>query len=419
MRGTVVASRDVDPVADVQAAIAKALLHPLGSQPLMQMASPGDRVCIVFTDITRVSPDHLLVPALLRELERAGVRDEDVTLLCGIGMHRPSTHQERVEKLGADVVGRYRVIDNEPQNPHALVDLGITEGGVPVSAHRAAVEADLLIASGLVEPHQYAGYSGGRKTVAVGAAGEPLIAHTHGPAFVDHPDTRLGRIQGNPFHEAVTEAAHRAGLRFILNVVLDEHKRILKVVAGAPEAAFDELVAFARTVYEVEIPRQVDVAIGGVGYPKDANLYQASRAASYLFFAPTPVVRPGGFLIIPARCQEGAGEGVGERRFFAAMRDAPDVQAILCDARQNGYPPGQQRAFVMAKVLEQASVVIVGSECAHVVRECKMMAASTVEEALALAARRLGRDLDVLVVPHALLTLPVISGQVAMERSDG
>jgi len=169
-----------------------------------------------------------------------------------------------------------------------------------------------------------------------------------------------------------------------------------------------QLVTFARSIYEVEIPRQYDVAIGGVGFPKDANLYQASRAASYLFFAPTPVVRPGGFLIIPACCQEGAGEGVGEQRFLAAMRDAPDVQSILDDARRCGYPPGQQRAFVMAKVLEEARVVIVGSEHPDVVTACKMTPVSTMEEALALAVSELGDALDVLVVPHALLTLPVV-----------
>ncbi len=396
MHTAVLVSQPTEPLADVEGAIADALAHPIGSPPLREMAQSGDAAsltaCIVFTDITRASPDHLLVPALLRELEAAGVRDEDITLLCGIGMHRPSTPEEKVTKLGAEVVARYRVIDNEPQNPEALVDLGVTPGGVPVSAHRAAVEADLLIVTGLVEPHQYAGYSGGRKTVAVGAAGEPLITHTHGPVFIDHPGTRLGRIEGNPFHEAITEAARRAGLRFILNVVLDDEKRVLRVAAGEPEAAFGELVA-----------------IGGVGYPKDANLYQASRAASYLFFAPTPVVRPGGFLIIPARCEEGAGDGVGEQRFLAAMRDAPDVQSILDDARQHGYPAGQQRAFVMAKVLEQARVIIVGSEHPDVVAACKMTPVATMEEALALAARELGDHLDVLIVPHALMTLPVVS----------
>jgi nickel-dependent lactate racemase len=406
---TTVTSQPFAPLADVKRAVKEALNHTIGTPPLREMVKPGNRVCIVFTDITRSSPDDILVPALLQELELAGVRDSDITLLCGIGMHRASTPQEKVAKLGADIVARYRVIDNEPQNPKALVDLGVTPGGVPVSAHRAAIETDLLIATGLVEPHQYAGYSGGRKTLAVGAAGEALIAHTHGPAFVDHPGTRLGQIEGNPFHEAVTEAARRANLRFILNVVLDDDHRVLKVGAGAPEPAFEELVRFAKSVYEVPIPHQYDVAIGGVGFPKDANLYQASRAPSYLFFAPVSVVKPGGYFIIPALCEEGVGAGVGEQRFFTAMRDAPNIQYILDDARKNGYPPGQQRAFVMAKVLEGAKVIIVGSECPDLVAACKMIPAATMEEALAMAQRDLGANLDVLLVPHALLTLPVIS----------
>lgn len=402
-------SRASPPVENPYRAIRQALAHPAGSAELHAIAKPGDKVCIVYTDITRSSPDHLLVPALLEELEKAGVKEADITLLCGIGMHRPSTDEEKRTKLGERVVARYRVIDNEPQNPSALVDLGRTPGGVPVILHRAVVEADIVLATGIVEPHQYAGYSGGRKTVAIGAAGEDLIAHTHGPAFVDHPGTRLGRIEGNPFHEAITEAVRRANLRFILNVVVDEDKRILKVAAGDPEMAFQELVRFARSVYEVPICCQYDIAIGGVGFPKDSNLYQASRAPSYLYFAPVSVVRPGGYFIIPARCEEGAGSGVGEQRFLAAMRDAPSIQAILDDARAFGYPPGQQRAFVMAKVLEDTRVIIVGSECPGLVTDCKMIAAATMEEALSLAMDDLGLECRALVVPHALLTLPVVT----------
>jgi nickel-dependent lactate racemase len=408
MKVDVAVSQPFEPVVDAVVAIQDALSHPIGTSPLMQLAKPGNRVCIVFTDITRATPDHLLVPALLKELESAGVRDDNITLLCGIGMHRPSTYEEKIARLGVNVVQHYRVIDNEPQNPAALVDLGVTPGGVPVSIHRAVYEADLLIATGIVEPHQYAGYSGGRKTVAVGAAGEALIGHTHGPAFVDHPGTRLGRIEGNPFHEAVTEAARRVNLRFIINVVLDDDKRLLRVSAGDPELAFQDLVHFARTVYEAPIPHQYDIAIGGVGYPKDSNLYQASRAPSYLFFAPISVVRKGGYFIIPARCEEGAGAGVGEQRFLAAMRDAPNIQSILDDARRIGYPPGQQRAFVMAKVLEEAKVIIVGSECPDLVAACKMIPAATMNEALSIAAQDLGPTCRVLVVPRALLTLPVI-----------
>jgi len=409
LRGSVAVSQSLPPLSDVHAAILGALEHPINALPLRETARPGQTVCIVFTDITRASPDHLLVPAILAELSSAGVRDQDITLLCGTGMHRPSTPDEKAAKLGRAVVERYRVIDNEPQNPEVLVDLGTTTSGIPLSVHRAASEADLLIATGLVEPHQYGGYSGGRKTVAVGAAGEAMIAHTHGPKMVDHPGTRLGRTEGNPFHEAISEAARRSGLQFILNVVLDDNKQVIAVKAGEPKSTFEELVAVARQVYEVAVPQQYDVVIGGVGYPKDANLYQASRAASYLFFAPTPVVRDGGFIIIAAPCQEGAGAGVGEQRFYETIRDAEDMPSLLEKLRRSGYPPGAQRAFVMAKVLEKTRVIVVGAQDPDLIRDCKMIPQYTMEDALGLVMRELAGPRDVLVVPRALLTLPIVT----------
>ena len=409
LRATVAEPRPAAPLDDPARAVADALAHPVASPPLRELAGRGQRVCIVFTDSTRACPDNLLVPAMLGELEQAGIQDDDITLLCATGLHRPSTSEEKAAKLGARIAARYRVIDNSPQDLANLADLGVTSRGVPVQIHRAAVEADLLIATGVVEPHQFAGYSGGPKTLAIGAAGEALIAYTHGPAFLDHPRSRLGSIDGNPFQEAVAEAARRARLRFILNVVLDDEKRLLQVRAGDPTHAFRELVSFARSIYEVPIPHPVDIAIGGAGFPKDSNLYQATRAASYLALAATPLVREGGFLIIPARCQEGAGAGVGEQRFLAAMRDAPDVRSILEGARHHGYPPGQQRAFVMAKVLERARVVVVGSECPDLVAACKMTPSSTIEEAVALATDELGPNCSVLIVPHALLTLPIVT----------
>jgi nickel-dependent lactate racemase len=410
MTGTVAVSKPVPPIEDVPAAIEAALARPIHSPPLRALAQEGDKVCIVFTDITRASPDHLLVPALLSELEAAGVRDDDITLLCGIGMHRPSTPEEKVAKLGQAVVDRYRVVDSEPQNPAALVDLGETASGIPLSVNKIAYEADLLIATGIVEPHQYAGYSGARKTLAVGAAGEVMIAYTHGPQMIDDPRTRLARIAGNPFHEAITEAARRAGLRFILNVVLDDNKRPVTVLAGEPETTFIELVDAAKEVYEVPVPHQYDVAVAGVGYPKDENIYQASRAASYLFFAPTCVVKEAGVLIVPAPTPEGAGEGVGEQRYLETMRGAADMPSLLDELRRTGYPPGAQRAFVMAKVLEKAHVIIVGSETPDLICETHMIPAATMEEAFQIAASKMGRsDLDVLIVPHALLTLPIVT----------
>ena len=407
MKGKVIHAKSMLPLADVPDEINKALPKPINSAPLREIAKKGDSVCIVFTDITRACPDHLLIPPILRELHKAGVRREDITFLCGTGLHRPSTYEEKAAKLGTDVVRDYRVVDNTPQDPANFVDLRRRENEAPMSVNMIAYEADLLISTGIVEPHQYAGYSGGRKTVAIGAAGEEMIAYTHGPAMVDHPGTRLGIIEGNPFHDAIAESAKRAGLRFILNVVLDEEQRPVAICGGEPEAAFAQLVAVAQKVYTVPVPHEYDVVITGVGFPKDANLYQASRAASYIFFAPTPVVKRGGVIITPARCDEGAGSGVGERRFYEELRSALNVSALLEKMRREGYQAGAQRAFIMAKVMEVNPVVIVGAEHPDVVKDTKMVPAKTMTDALEFAVNRIGRpDLDVLIIPHALLTLP-------------
>jgi nickel-dependent lactate racemase len=410
MRGTYLSSQSKEPMADLEKAIAEALAKPINSPPLREIAKRGHTVCIVFTDITRDSPDYLLVPALLAELEVAGVHDQDITLLCGIGMHRPSTHEEKVVKLGQAIVDRYRIVDHQPFHRTGLKDLGSTESGIPLAVNKIASEADLLIATGIVEPHQYAGYSGGRKTAAIGAGGERMIAYTHGPHMVDHPGTRLGKIEENPFHQAITEAARRAGLSFILNVVRHGDKQTVAVFAGEPEATFEELVKVARQLYEIPIPRQYDVVVAGVGFPKDTNIYQASRAASQLFFAPFCAVKEGGVFIIPAPTEEGVGQGYAERSFLETMKGAENMDSLLAELRSGGYPPGGQRAFIMAKVLEMTSVIIAGTVTPDQVRQLHMTPTADMDEAFRTASMKMGRDdLDVLIVPQALLTLPVAS----------
>jgi len=407
---TVVEHATLAPLTDVHSSIRSAMEDPAGSVRLKEMAHKGDTICIVVTDATRPCPDHLLVPPLLEELHEAGVAREDVTILVGVGMHRPSTEEEKRQKLGADVLREYDVQDSDPLDPDKLLDLGFTSNGVPAVVNRLACEADLLIATGVVEPHLYAGYSGGRKTVAIGAGGERTIEVTHGPSMLDQPGTRLGRIEGNPFHQAVTEIADKAGLRFILNVVLDDGGSVVSLAAGEPDLAFRQLVHSAKSYYEVGIHRQFDVVIGGVGHPKDVNLYQASRVPTYLFFAPTPVARQGGTMIIPAPGQEGVGQGLGEKRFHEIMKSAASPTEILEAARKDGYPAGGQRAFVLAKVLEACEVVVVGCEHPALVEELMMIPAQDMAEALQYVERKHGRQTDVLLVAHALHTLPVVGG---------
>ncbi|MBI4300942.1 MAG: nickel-dependent lactate racemase [Chloroflexi bacterium] len=396
-------------LADPPSAIAESIARPVASAPLRALARPGQHVTIAVTDMTRDCPDALLLPPVLAELEAAGVAPRDITILIAAGMHRPSTAEERAEMLGEDIARRYSVIDHDASRPEGLVSLGHTSAGVPIVTNRLVAEADLLIATGLVEPHLYAGFSGGSKTVAIGCAGEETITYTHGPRFIEHSGTRLGRIEDNPFQDAVTEIGRKVGLRFVVNVVLDGEKRIVAVRSGEPAAVHAALVEVAKRVYQVSVPGAFDVAIGGVGYPKDSNLYQTSRVPCNLLFGPEPVVRRGGFVVVPAPCPEGAGLGVSELRFHEDMKRASSLEAIIEHARRDGYLAGGQRAFMVAKALQQCEMIVVGAQEPQVVRDLRMIPAATMEEAWGIIEGRLGKELSVLIVPHALLTLPVIA----------
>jgi lactate racemase len=407
--GSVVRSRSFPPLAYPVQAAKEAIRSPIGSSRLRDLATGKTSVCIAVTDATRDCPDFLLVPPMLEELAAAGIPDEGITLLVAVGTHRASTQEERIEKLREAIVARYNVIDHDASDRANLVKVADGPGGVPFLLNRVAVESDLLLSTGRVEPHQYAGYSGGGKTVAIGCASDDIISFTHGPAMLDLPGTRLAKLAGNPFQEAVREVAKAARLAFVANIVMDDDGRPVAIAYGEPAAVQDHLAELASDLYTVPVPNQVDIAIAGVGYPKDANLYQASRAASYLQFAPTPVVRKGGVIIIPAECPEGAGEGVGEQRFRAAMSDPGGPLSIIDRARAEGIRPGEQRAFIISRVLEDVTVIVAGALKPGDVEEIGFIACDSVESALEYATTITSVPANALVVPHALLTLPVVT----------
>lgn len=393
-------------------------LAQVGSARLAELAGPGQRVVIAFTDATRACPDTLLVNWLVAELAALGVAQEDITLLCATGLHRPMTAEERRQKLGPDLAGRLRIVDHQPQEPAALADLGPIDG-LPVVVNRLCLEADLLLATGVVEPHQYAGYSGGAKTVVIGCGGEATIKATHSPALLDQPGTRLGAITANPFQSFVRQAGRKIGLKFVINVLLDDDGRIVAAAAGEPEAVHDHLVDRARAIYEVTVPRPAHLALAGVDGPKAVNLYQASRAITYLALAERTPLLPGAPILLPAAIPEGAGLGAGEQRFFEIFARFHSPQQLLQELRRTGFPAGGQRAYVLAQALARHPVIVVGAEHPQVVETCHMRAAAGMAEGLALAEdlarqafdRPAPDPLDFLVVPHALLTLPALAGQ--------
>jgi nickel-dependent lactate racemase len=419
----VVESQSMPPIDDVEAGARSALARPRGATPLRDLAREAvaragarpAQAIIAVTDLTRACPDDALVPPLLDELNAGGIPDAQITVMVAVGLHRETTAAEKREKLGA-VVDRVRVVDSAGRDPAKWADLGpIPPYGVPGFTQQLVKDADLVIATGIVEPHQYAGWSGGRKTVAIGCCGEPVITATHGMRFLEDPGVRLAKIDGNPFHETVTEIARRAGLRFCLNVVTDDRERVVAIEAGAPDDVLRALVAVGERLYTRTIAKQYDIVIAGVGKPKDVNLYQASRAATYLRFAPTPVVREGGAIIIPAQLEEGAGEGAGEQRFLAALERAESPAAVVEEARRH-FAGGEQRAVMVALTLQHCLVIVAASESPEVVRLAKLRAAVDVEEALDIAYEHIGRPTraSVLLVPRALHTLPVIRPGVAV-----
>lgn len=399
-----ISPRPVSPAAPPEALIRQALAAPLGSATLRDVCARTNprSVAIVVTDVTRPAPDHLFLPPILEQLHQGGVGNGQIFIIVALGMHRPCTEQELRGKLGDAVYDAVEVFNSEPENPDTLACLGTTSFGCPMWVNRRVVEADLVISTGVIEPHLFAGYSGGRKSVAIGVAGEETIRFQHQPTVFDDPNTRIGGIQGNRFHENAMEIARAAGHDFIINAVFNAGGEIVNVVAGKPETALLEGIRYADSIYKIGIRKQADIVITGVTPPKHTNIYQATRGASYVAFSPYPSVRPGGLIIIPASTEEGAGKGTGEQRYHDITRNAASLDDILLDIRRNGVAAGGHRAYLMALTLKHAQVVIVGSRTPDVVRELYMTAMDTVEEAMEYGFRRFGRGACVYSIPHSL-----------------
>lgn len=384
----------------------------LDSPPLRSLARPGMKVVIAFTDATRPSPDRLLVRLLLSELEQAGVRRRDITLLCAMGLHRPMRDEEFAMKLGEENMRETVTANHSASNVEDLVDLGEIDG-IPVVTNRRCVEADLLLATGIVEPHQYAGFSGGAKTVVIGCGGEATIRETHGAAMLDRPGTRLGKIAGNPFQEFLRRAGRRIGLQYVLNAALNADGQMIAAACGRPDAVHDYLVAAASRSCVASVDRPVHIALAGIPPAKGTNLYQASRGATYVALADRTPLLPGGPIIIPAAIPEGAGEGKGEQRFFEALASAASPAELAERLRREGFPAGAQRAYILARVLADHPVIVAGAERPDAVRACHMEPAPDLPTALDRAEELARRAFSLsapdkpvlLAVPNALAVI--------------
>ena len=396
-------------LADLPAAVAAALDTPLNAPPLTELAGGARGVAVVVPDATRDCPVATLLPPVLERLARAGLRDEQICVVIGCGLHRPTTADEKAALVGAVIAARVHVVDAQGIS-QTSVALGSTGSGGAIAMNDTVARADLVVAVGVVEPHLYAGFSGGVKAVAIGCAGQETIAWTHHPVFLDQPAVRLCRLDGNPFQEALREIAAATGLRFALNVVLNDGGGVAGLSAGDPAAVQRQLAQDHGGAWIRRHEQPFDLVVAGVPAPKDRSLYQASRAATYVGLAARPVVADGGLIVCCADLPLGVGDGPGETNFGALLAATERPLDLVARGCVEPLGPGGQRAYMMAKLMSLYRVGVVGGGDRGLIESLGLLAFGSVDEAIAAARRVRGPEARILAVADALDTIVELAG---------
>ena len=388
---------------DVERAVARCLAEPVGSAPLRRLAHGARHVVVTIPDASRPCPSPQALRVLLADLAAAGVPDDGVAVAIGCGLHATTSAAERRRLAGAHAAERVDVYDAQGlESP--VADLGATTLGAPVHIERRLADADLVVSVGVLEPHLYAGFSGGVKGVAIGCAGHETIAWTHRPAFISSEGVVLGALGGNPFQRTLREIAARTPLRYAVNAVMDERGRAGAVLAGDPVAVQSALARDHRAAWLRPVDGPFDVLVAGVHAPKSGNFYQASRAATYAALAARPAVSCGGLIVVCADTPDGVGAGPGEQNFAALLADASPDDIVERGLREP-LGPGGQRAFVVARVLQRYRLAVVGAADPTYLEPLGAAAFDSVDAALAAEDARLGRRARVLAVADATATV--------------
>jgi nickel-dependent lactate racemase len=337
--------------ADDEAAVLRdALRAPVAGPPLSELARPGQKVAISMCDGTRAQPRDKMIPAVLDEL---GVPDEDVVILVATGTHRGNTDEEIRAMLGDEIVSRVRVVNHDARDRESLVYLGEHGRGVPVWVNRLWVEADVRITTGFVEPHFFAGFSGGPKLVTPGLAGLDTVLVLHNAERIGSPQATWGVIEGNPVHDDIRAAAAAAPPHFAFDVILNREQRVIDAFAGELGPMHAAACEAARKLAMVEVPEPFDVVVtSNSGYPLDQNLYQAVKGMS----AAAKVVKPGGLIVCAAECRDGF-PGHGSYRQLLESSASPG-EFLRTIAQSDHVTPDQWQVQVQANIQDHARVVM-------------------------------------------------------------
>jgi nickel-dependent lactate racemase len=382
-------------VPDERKAVQEAIRNPFGTDRLVNLAAGKQNAVIVINDITRPAPSQLFVEEIARELNESGISDSAITLLVATGNHRPNTTDELIEMVGEHNFKRFTIVNHSATDPSQLVYLGQTRRGLDIEINRLVTEADLTITTGIITPHQTAGFSGGRKSIVPGVAGEKsLMQHHSFPIRSEEPV--MGVMENNRFHEEAVEAARTVGVDFIINVVKNNHGEIVAVVAGDLEEAHEAGVRICRQTWELEVPDLYDITIVSPGgYPKDFDMHQSQKALA----SAEIITKPGGSIILVAECLDGIGS------FGKLLTESRDPQDVIDRFKRSGFESNNHssKAYMYARALLKHNIYFIS----HVLDplELKKMffcPSETIEEAYSNAKMKCLGSPSVALLPYAV-----------------
>jgi nickel-dependent lactate racemase len=389
-------------VSDSQASLTAALRSPIDCPPLREVVRRGQTVAISVCDITRPQPRQEMLEAVLAEMP--DIPAEDITILVATGTHRANTPIELESMLGTHIARSYPVVNHDSRDPASLTCAGKTSTGVLVYLNKLWVDADIRITTGFVEPHFFAGFSGGPKMVAPGLAGLETVMVLHDAARIGHPNATWGVTQGNPIHDDIREIARMSGVDFAVDVTLNRNKKITAVFAGALAAEHDVACAAARHDAMQAVDGMFDVVITtNSGFPLDQNLYQAVKGMS----AAAKVVKPGGTIICAAECRDGL-PSHGSYGQVLASRGSPE--ALLSMINSPGYAaPDQWQVQIQAQVQLKARVLVKTAGLSpDAVRAAHFEPIDNVASAVRTALRDAGSEATLCVLPQGPQTIPYL-----------
>jgi nickel-dependent lactate racemase len=363
--------------------VERALAAPIGSPRLCELARGKKNIVIIASDHTRPVPSKVIMPAMLSEI-RSTNPDADITILIATGCHRGTTRDELVGKFGEEIVAREKIYVHDCDEREKLVNIGKLPSGGDCERNSIAYNADLLVAEGFIEPHFFAGFSGGRKSVLPGISGRSTVLANHCGEFIAHPCARTGILQGNPIHEDMLWAAKTAKLAFIVNVVLNAEKQVIYASAGDSEAAHKAGTDFLSSLCSVDaIEADVVITTNG-GYPLDQNVYQSVKGMT----AAEASVREGGVIIMLAKCND----GTGGDHFYRQMAEESDITQTMAKILERGRLqtlPDQSMTQILGRILMRSTVVYVSEMPDDIIEQMHMIPAHSIEQAMDIAKARL------------------------------